>query len=177
MNKLEFLNKELNANYTSLNDVNWTLISKHQKLSEDFIREFKDEVAWTRISSYQKLSEEFIREFQDKVYWSHISSYQKLSESFIREFKDKVYWDNISDIQKLSDNFCKEFNLKSDILNSIFYCGEYSRTIYIKKENPKIIYIGCFEGTKQEAIDSIYKKYSGQESIEYISKVEQCFNF
>ena len=136
-----------------------------------------NEIDWYYISATQKLSEEFIREFQDKVYWRLISNNQELSESFIREFKDKVYWSHISCYQKLSDEFCKEFNIESTILNSVFHCGQYSRTIYIKKESPDIIYIGCFKGTKPEAIDSISKKYSGQEYIDYISKVEQCFNF
>ena len=41
--------------------VHWYYISKSQKLSEDFIREFKDYVNWYCISAYQKLSEDFIR--------------------------------------------------------------------------------------------------------------------
>ena len=66
MNKLEFLNKELNANYTSLNDVNWGYVSIYQKLSENFIREFQDKIDWNYISEHQKLSEKFIREFKNK---------------------------------------------------------------------------------------------------------------
>ncbi len=45
---------------------------------------------------YQKLSENFIREFKDKVNWYNISYSQKLSENFIREFKDNVNWNSIS---------------------------------------------------------------------------------
>jgi len=30
----------------SRNDINWSHISYHQKLSEDFIREFQDKVDW-----------------------------------------------------------------------------------------------------------------------------------
>ena len=40
----------------------WSEISKYQKLSEDFIREFKDRVNWNCISEYQELSYEFILE-------------------------------------------------------------------------------------------------------------------
>ena len=68
----------------------WFFISTHQKLSEDFIRDFQDKVDWLRISKYQKLSEEFIREFQDKVGWPWISIHQKLSEEFIREFNLEI---------------------------------------------------------------------------------------
>jgi hypothetical protein len=47
-------------------------------------------VNWIYISYFQKLSEDFIREFKDKVSWDHISASQKLSEDFIRKFKYKV---------------------------------------------------------------------------------------
>ena len=136
-----------------------------------------NEIDWRFISDNFRLSEEFIREFSDKVNWYNISYSQKLSEDFIREFKDKVNWSYISVYHKLSEEFCEEFNIKSNILNSIFYCGTYNRIICIEKDNPNIIYIGCFSGTKPEAIASINSKYSGQEAIDYISKVEECFNF
>ena len=42
------------------------------------------------ISSYQKLSEEFIREFKDKVDWLYICRFQKLSEEFKKEFKKEL---------------------------------------------------------------------------------------
>ena len=114
MNKLEFLNKELNDNYTSLDSVKWTYISIYQKLSENFIREFQDKIDWNYISEHQKLSENFIREFKNKVDWCNISRYQNLSEKFIREFQDKVDWENISQYQKLSEDFIREFQDKVD---------------------------------------------------------------
>ena len=133
--KLDYINKECDTNYTSLDRVDWRMVSKKQnlsedfirefadkvswsiisysqKLSEDFIREFADKVSWSIISYYQKLSEDFIREFQDDVAWYFISKYQKISEDFIREFQDKVHWDCISTYQKLSENFIKEFKDK-----------------------------------------------------------------
>jgi len=45
----------------------WIKISKHQNLSEDFIREFEDKVDWRWISMSQDLSEDFIREFKNKL--------------------------------------------------------------------------------------------------------------
>ena len=62
-----------------------------------------------KISRYQKLSEDFIREFKNRVEWGYISEFQKLSENFIREFKDKVDWYNIITNQELSKDFRKEF--------------------------------------------------------------------
>ena len=86
----------------------WEYISKCQHLSEDFIWEFKDYVDWDYISSYQHLSEAFIREFADRVNWTYISMYQHLSEDFIREFKENVKWGWISHYQHLSEDFIKK---------------------------------------------------------------------
>jgi len=92
--------------------INWYSISRYQKLSQEFIREFKDKMDWYSISRYQKLSEEFIREFKDNVDWHRVSRYQKLSEEFIREFKDNVDWYEISRFQKLTEEFIREFKDK-----------------------------------------------------------------
>jgi len=103
----------------------WSTICCYQRLSEDFIREFKDKVVWKEICCYQDLSEDFIREFQDKVDWKVISERQKLSEAFIREFQDKVSWKNISWSytfgvleNKLSEDFIREFKDKDAFLLS-----------------------------------------------------------
>ena len=94
--RINFLNKELNTNYKSLDKVDWIDISDNLNLSEDFIRKFQDKVDWESISISQTLSEDFIREFKDKVDWILISQYQTLSEPFIREFKNSVDWWHIS---------------------------------------------------------------------------------
>ena len=118
------VNEHLGTNYKGLiTKIQWVDISKHQNLSEDFIREFQDKVNWCYISVCQKLSESFIREFQDKVNWCYISACQKLSESFIREFQDKVYWYEISEYQKLSESFICEFQDKVDW----WYISEYQK--------------------------------------------------
>ena len=87
--KVEYNPKSRTTTLTKLlkGSIDWYYISRYQKLSEGFIREFKGSVNWYRISEYQKLSEGFIREFKGSVDWYHISIYQKLSEGFIREFK------------------------------------------------------------------------------------------
>lgn len=107
MKTLEEANSILGTNYK-----NWVDVSSHRYLSEDFIREFKEEVDWRRISAYQKLSEDFIREFKDKVVWLWIVINQNLSEDFIREFKDRVGWVVVSAYQKLSEDFIREFKDK-----------------------------------------------------------------
>ena len=49
------------------NNVNWDEISINQKLSESFIKKFKDKVNWDLISKYQNLSENFIKKFKHKL--------------------------------------------------------------------------------------------------------------
>ena len=75
-------------------------------LSDDLlIQEFQDTVDWSCVSRYQKISEQFIEKFQDKVDWGDICTYQKLSEDFIEKFKDKINWEHISIHQTLSEEF------------------------------------------------------------------------
>jgi hypothetical protein len=114
--RLDYINSTCNTTYKSMEEVDWDYISVYKKLTEDFIREFKNNVDWCFISINQTLSEKFIREFKDNVNWEYISRHQKLSEDFIREFSDKVYWTYISKYQKLSEDFMEEF---ADKLNWI----------------------------------------------------------
>ena len=95
---LEEANRILGTDFKS-----WEKLSVYGKLSEDFIREFKNEVNWYHISINQKLSEDFIREFKDRVEWYWISCGQKLSESFAEEFKDRVSSELISKSWRYKD--------------------------------------------------------------------------
>ena len=107
LSKYEHLSEDFIREFKD--NVIWYWVSQHQHLSEDFIREFKDRVHWGCISVYQNLSEDFIREFKDRVDWACISAYQHLSGDFIREFQDRVDWDCISIYQRLSEDFIREF--------------------------------------------------------------------
>ena len=102
-NTLARANEILGTNYGD-----WVWLSKHEGLTEDFIRKFADKVEWEWISQYQHLSEGFIREFADRVYWYWISKYKHLSEDFIREFADELDWVGISLYQRLSEDFIRE---------------------------------------------------------------------
>ena len=116
--KLKRANEILGTNYRG-----WRELSAHRYLSEDFIREFKDDVSWFQISIYQRLSEDFIREFADRVDWGSISKCQHLSEDFIREFKDRVNWYLISECQHLSKEFIEEFKgeLNMDLITDSWH--------------------------------------------------------
>ena len=77
------------------NSVNWGCISAYQKLSEDFIREFKGSVKWSFISKYQKLSEEFILEFKLTISGNN---WQYKSKEFVFDFiKNKTSYEVVDD--------------------------------------------------------------------------------
>uniref|UniRef100_A0AAU7YBP3 Uncharacterized protein n=1 Tax=Iridovirus sp. TaxID=135728 RepID=A0AAU7YBP3_9VIRU len=63
-------------------------ISRCQKLSNNFINEFKDKLV--NIITISKISEKFITEFVDKFdknSWFYLCQKQTLSENFIRKFR------------------------------------------------------------------------------------------
>ena len=134
-------------------EVNWFSISLYQHLSEDFIREFKDKVDWFSISEQQHLSEDFIREFKDRLDWFYVSVNQHLSEDFIREFKDRVNWNWISMFQHLSEAFIREF--KDDVYWS--YISTYQRLSedFIRKFKDKVnwVNISAYQYLSKEFIE------------------------
>jgi hypothetical protein len=120
-----------------LSNYDWNNISQYQKLSEDFIQEFKDCFKYYFSVSIYLLKEDFIKEFQNKVAWRFISQYQKLPENFIREFQDKVYWEYIrlnKDLQ-VSDKFCEEFDDKLNIDKCWIINNRFHRTLGPAYEN------------------------------------------
>ena len=55
-------------------------------------------------------------------------------------------------------------------------CGETKRSIWLDYKNKKKIHIGCFCGTRLQAIKAIKIKYNGDARDAYIEKVNQCFD-
>jgi hypothetical protein len=169
---LDWYNQTFGYNLTELPDKYnkfWTHISHTPKLSEEFIREFKDFVNWGNISIHQKLSENFIREFKDNVYWNYISEYQKLSESFIREFKNDIFWNDISQYQKLSEPFIKEFKDKVN-WNYISEFQKLSESFIREfKDSVNWSYISKF----QKLSDEFWKEFKDQVNWGYISQYQK----
>lgn len=111
-----------------------------QYFSEDFLNKHTDwwlydSLVCYAVISHQKLSENFIRTYKDKLKWSTVTKYQTMSEDFIKEMRDYVDWDLVLDYQKLSLEFiCKMkyyFN-ETQIILSENIPAEYKEVI-IKK--------------------------------------------
>jgi hypothetical protein len=90
----------------------WAEICIYKKLTENFIREFQNEVVWSSISKNQLISENFIREFENNVYWIYISKYQRMSDDFMSEFEHKINWRFTLAFQKVNFNIIKKMMLK-----------------------------------------------------------------
>lgn len=135
MNEQELLMNKLLANeILGIND--WEKICRQYTLSEDVIREFKNQVDWDCITIYQKLSESFIEEFLDKLNWEFLCERQILSDNFLEKHwndLDKLHYLNISYQQKLS----KKFILKH---KDEIYLPGLAQNKYIKHSIVKKLY-------------------------------------
>jgi hypothetical protein len=83
--------KELRTHIKNNEFIEWDVISRTVKLSEDFIREYADKVWWFYISKYQTLSEELIKDQLVNLDKYVLSRYQKLSNEFILEYFDILH--------------------------------------------------------------------------------------
>lgn len=64
-------------------------LTKYNRVTTDFFREFKDKLNWRTISQRVILEEKEIEEFKDYVDWSYIKGCFHLSEEFKNKHKDR----------------------------------------------------------------------------------------
>jgi hypothetical protein len=55
----------------------------------------------------------------------------------------------------------------------VYNCGDSDRAIYLDLEDQSLIRIGCFKGTKEEAIQVVTKNFHDERDL-YISKINEC---
>ena len=87
----------------------WNIIVQNQKLSEEFMREFKDKLDMLCVGTSQIMSEKFIEEMKDKLAFKTVARYHRLSEEFIRKHNDEMDWKYISKDQDMSESFLDEY--------------------------------------------------------------------
>lgn len=93
------------------NDIHWIAVNDHQKITIDFIREYKDILDtgfWDWISWNFDLTNQFIDEFANKLNWKIISG-KGLTEDIILKYIDRIDWTNISTRSNLSEEFVRAF--------------------------------------------------------------------
>jgi len=113
----------------------WNLIPNNEFEAEGFNNWWDSPRYWTNISAREKLSEEFIREFKDRVNWHYISLTQKLSEGFIREFIEKLYVPALL-LNSNKDNYSEELTtylkLRYEKLKTFKkLCGKEAKITYV----------------------------------------------
>ena len=99
-------------------NLNWTSISIHRDLSEDFIRKYHYFLEWKFISRDQKLSDDFLIEFEDKIIWPYYFYNEKPSFLMLKrhilkvsnEFSASISLEHLNDYEQQEIN--RIMNLK-----------------------------------------------------------------
>lgn len=88
-------------------NIDWVKLSRHFKLSEDFLTRYARELSWVDVWKYQRVSHEFLRNNLSKMYLNRetVSAFQHLTELMMNEFADLLNWDLLSKYQKMSETF------------------------------------------------------------------------
>jgi hypothetical protein len=81
-----------------------------------FFIKYSDKLNWNLISRYQKLSENFIKKHSDKVNWYEISYYQKLSGKFIKRNVNKINFTLLMMNKNISDGIKNEILTLKEII-------------------------------------------------------------
>lgn len=108
--------KSIWKSFDSLQDVNWTYISKTKNLPIEFISVFANEFSesdWENILVSNELNEEILRPFAkyfNSNCWKYISKNIKLSEEFIKRFNYSLHLPYIIEYQNISDELKSELN-------------------------------------------------------------------
>lgn len=88
--------------------VDWKWCSKNIQLSDFLLHKFWDRMDTATISKHQNMSEDFMREHATVIKWKYVCR-RPLSESFMVEMCNYVDWAVISKHQKLSSSFILKF--------------------------------------------------------------------
>lgn len=183
----EKIEMETNILLTGLNDIenitreeairlshgDWSIISEHVKLSEDFIAKFADMVDWTKISECQTLSESFIERFADKVNWREISFYQNLSDNFVAKFYNKLDINRvIENSSSISEDFIRSNTDKmTEYSWCIISCNRRLSEEFIREFQDKLDWDNIFDN--QDLSEEFRKEFSYK--FEEIEKKRQDY--
>ena len=102
------------------------VILMYQNVSEKFLTKHKNIFTnndWKTISKHIRLSEEFMIKFNNNLDFKHLIRYQTLSMKFINRYIKKIkcynYWNNLCEYQNLTEEFIKAY-LNNFSLSDIF---------------------------------------------------------
>ena len=120
--------------FESLQDVNWTNISKVKNLPEDFIGVFANDFSvsdWENICKNSTLSENFIKEFKYYIHLPYIIQYQNISDELKREIKS---------ILQRKESIAKNYSISKEFIEKNNYEDRVVwNKIEEKEETPEVI--------------------------------------
>ena len=166
----------------NLSGIDWSnLLQNYPQFEKFFTEKFRqklDGLQWCLLleqqSHFEKYFQEDILQKLDGDEWSCLlKSKPHFVRSFRKEFQQRLNGFEWCDLLEEHPQF---ISLDPDQYKFVLNCGENKRAVWIDVENPLIIHIGCFYGSKAHAIRAISEKYSGEERDTYIAKVNECFD-
>lgn len=89
----------------------WDTLCHYGTLTEDFVREFVNEIDWVAFNEYIILEGKMIREFKDYINLNNYFRFGRIPKEMIREFKDEIDWDKLKTayLKHLNEDIKEEF--------------------------------------------------------------------
>lgn len=136
-------------------NIDWVKLSRHFKLSEDFLTKYARELSWPDVWKYQRVSHEFLRNNLSKMYLNRhtVSAFQHLTELIMSEFSDLLDWDILSSKQKMSEAFIEK-NAHKVNWENIFLHQHLSREFKERHKN-RVTWSSAFESVAASGIDTV----------------------
>ena len=107
-----FLEKALEIDYFSTNDLKDLSMTTYSNLSNTFLEKHKEDLNWTKLLIYVSTQtdsfNDYVEIIEENNLWEIISA-NNLPISFIRDYKDKLNWNLLSVIKEFTDEEELEF--------------------------------------------------------------------
>ena len=108
----EFLEKAIECNYFTTDDLENLTITTYSSLSKNFLEKYKEHLNWTKlliwVSTQTDSFADYVEIIQENNLWDLISA-NDLPIDFIRQYKDKLNWNFVSVTKEFSDEERLEF--------------------------------------------------------------------
>jgi hypothetical protein len=108
----DFLDKAINCEYFSKEDLNNLSMTTYSNLSKNFLQKYKEELNWAKLLLYVSTQTdsfgEYVEIIEENNLWELISA-NNLPIDFIRDYKEKLNWDFLSVIKEFTDEEKLEF--------------------------------------------------------------------
>lgn len=109
-----YFGKVITHDYFQKNKVDdsfWYDLCRYGTLTEDFVREFVNEINWEDFNEFIVLEDDMIREFKDYINLGNYFRFGWLSTEMIRELKDELPFEEMKRwyLAHLNEKVKKEF--------------------------------------------------------------------